>query len=153
MIDVTTFFKNASLFDLRVNDAVVELPSEINGDKVDSHIIKEITIHKYKNHDSDIEFYSQEGIIGAISLNLFNEEKYYITINGMKEIISTNIEIYSFLDILDRLGLRWEIAIAGTGTKTLCIKLSSNIYCFFDLEVQMLLKICRDKTMFGKNIL
>lgn len=139
MEDIKPFLTDGSMLGIKANDAVAKLHKSISKDLIEEVKTKDTTIHRYKTTESDIEFYSAHNVIIGVIIKFWNNEQYYFG-NGYPP-INASTSLYEFLSMIETLNITWKIATNDTHGSTLCIKLASNIYCFFELERQELVKI------------
>lgn len=139
MIDITGFLKTATLLQVNIGDPIALLHSRNPDIPFEEKRFKSILIHKHKSEHTDIEFYSEGGVINCIIIALWGGEKYQLS--HAPFILSGTIDLYAFTSLLDNIDISWSINKANTSEKVLCLTLTSRVNCFFDLDVRELLKI------------
>jgi hypothetical protein len=141
MIDITSFFRYGSLCGLKVNDPRNQIPVMFPGITFEEVRRKKLLLQRCKTESSDIEFYSEAGIIRSIMVKWGLGESYILSDGHNQYVLKEDINIYHFIEMIEGLEIKWEISQERSYSCWLCIKLESGVWCYFDLSSGELVKI------------
>jgi hypothetical protein len=138
MLDITNLILNNKIFDIQLSSNIELIYSNFLLSEIEIREDNKGSIFRvFSKNNKNINFFVKNDIIKEIIIYLWSGEKYIIN----STIISEDTDVYSLLDIFNKLNIEWNIDCNSSTNKVLVLKLVTGIIFYYDLDIQKLLKI------------
>jgi hypothetical protein len=130
-LDISIFFREGKLFDFDQNTKEIDIIQKLGNP---SEVEEYGENGKYLHYD-DLRFLILQGYLHSIDLFFMgNTNEYEIKIDNDIVAINSKISIIKILDILNKLGLKWNIIYESSKLDYLLTEVVSGVKIFYYFE-------------------